>query len=172
MKRSLRWWGWLAVLGTVVLLPGCTIRGGAWLVSIFTGGKATFTLNGTYDPYADTVSGQSDYQDKRARVSAHLVSGPCDLDEEEFYDFLYLVDECLYYTGVEPTEENSTFLFGQYTPQPKTRGPGGCFQVFVVDQGPGNAGQGDFVVLKFYGGIYDGYYNCGVIQGGNLKVTN
>jgi hypothetical protein len=163
MTRGTRWFGLVALFGLLVLCLGCKVRGGGHLPGL-DGGKATFAVNGTLHPDL-TIAGAGEYHDHSVNVDAHLRVEECDdIDLDAFEEFVL---ECLEEFDVDEGEVG--IVLGCYTPQPKKLGDGGCFAAFVVDVGePG--GNGDFIAIMFFGGVYDGYANCGIISGGNIQV--
>jgi hypothetical protein len=95
--------------------------------------------------------GKLEYHDRAANVDLHG-------------DVMIPIDFC---TG-EPVEEEVAYA-GTYTPQPASLGAGGEFAVAVRDGGEPGPSNGDVIVIEISGGVYDGYTNQGVIQGGNIQ---
>ena len=169
MSGSLRRLGLFALIVAVATTTGCSINGGGWLQSLYTGGKVTFALNGRVDNNTGAITGEGELHDHDLKVDAHLSGQPITLTNDQAGTLVFNLSECL--SVFDVNSGNPSILTGTYTPQPKKAGPGGTFVAVVFDAGKGGAGQGDFVFIEFFDGIYDGYLSCGYLQGGNIKVS-
>ena len=162
--------GFVVIAGVAVLAAGCTITGGGWFASP-SGGKVAFTVNGTSDEASGDVTGGGDIHDQALGVDAHLVAAGTIEGGPQAFNFFVRTLNCADTEGVSLDDRASEVtLVGQYTPQPKTQGPGGTFFALVQDRGQGRSGQGDFVAVELFGGVFDGYFSCGIVQGGNFNV--
>jgi hypothetical protein len=61
-------------------------------------------------------------------------------------------------------------LTGEYRPQGLPNAARGTFQLTVTDGGEPGSLNGDTVEIHLSGGLYNGYTNAGVIQGGNIQI--
>ncbi len=59
---------------------------------------------------------------------------------------------------------------GYYEPVPPKTGAGGRFRVFAVDGGETGPDKNDSLTIIIDGGVFEGYYNTGELQGGNISV--
>jgi prepilin-type N-terminal cleavage/methylation domain-containing protein len=124
---------------------------------------ATFDFNATTNRSTGETQGEGDYHDYGlgCHVDAHLVIGaPASANASAFFAELGL--ECPGY----PT--GGVLLEGSYTPQPP--GAQGEFLIYVVDGGEPGANT-DFFAIQFQVGEFDGYFDCGVITGGNIQLS-
>jgi prepilin-type N-terminal cleavage/methylation domain-containing protein len=123
---------------------------------------ATFEFNATINLSTGRTQGEGDYQDYGfdCEVDAHLAMGPPG-SADAFAFFTELDFECPGYP------RGGVLLEGSYTPQPP--GAQGAFLIYVVDAGEPGANT-DFFAFQLQLGEFDGYFNCGVITGGNIQV--
>jgi hypothetical protein len=188
------------LLGALALgIAGCTIRGGGWLTSLFTGEKATFAFNGTAVETEDGVvlRGQGDYQDRikegegTVTISVHLDSTEQAIarcvesfeSEEEFEEFFNefffgFVQDCLDEFDYTIDPDQSAVAVGEYSFQSprialEDLNVTGCFALFVADGGQPGPGPGDFFAIALRDpdeGVW--YFNCGIVGGGNIVVED
>jgi len=186
-----------SLVGALALgIAGCTIRGGGWLTSLFTGEKATFAFNGTLVETEDgsVIRGQGDYHDRikdgpgTVTLGVHLDSTEqaitrCMENDEGFDAFVNdffgnFVQECLEEFDYTVDPEEAALAIGEYTIQsPKDLledlNQTGCFALFVADGGEPGPGAGDFFAIAFRDvdeGVW--YVNCGIVGGGNIVVKD
>jgi hypothetical protein len=154
------------LVALALLTAGCyKATGGGWIPSLpeIGAGKANFGFNArcvdTQEnglPAAKLYDGQLEWQD--GPVSLHGVVGP-----EPFFVTLP-GQHCKDFRGLFSSQQ----FVGIYNPQPG--GASGIFIVTVTDGGePGNI-NGDLIDIQLVDGLYNGYFNAGVIQGGNIQV--
>jgi len=184
------------LLGALALgIAGCTIRGGGWLTSLFTGEIATFSFNGTAleTENGDVIRGQGEYHDRikegqgTSTLGVHLDSTEEAIDrcideigEAEFEDFIEeflteFVQGCLEDFDYTIDEEHSALAFGEYSiqsPKSEFNNLTGCFALFVADGGEPGPGAGDFFAIAFHDDEGVWYVNCGIVGGGNIKVED
>jgi prepilin-type N-terminal cleavage/methylation domain-containing protein len=124
---------------------------------------ATFEFNATTNRSTGEIQGEGDYHDCGfgCDVDSHLVIGPPG-SANAFAFFTELGLECPGY----PT--GGVLLEGSYTPQPP--GAQGGFLIYVVDAGEPGANT-DFFAIQLQLDEFDGYFNCGVITGGNIQLS-
>jgi prepilin-type N-terminal cleavage/methylation domain-containing protein len=124
---------------------------------------ATFEFNATTNRSAGEPQGEGDYHDHGlgCELDANLLIGPSG-PADAFAFFAELGLECPAY----PT--GGVLVKGLYTPQPT--GTLGAFLIYVVDAGEPGATT-DFLAIQFQEGEFDGYFNCGVITGGNIQLS-
>ena len=91
-------------------------------------------------------------------VRLHGVVGP-----EPF--FLTLPGErCKDFRGLFSAQQ----FLGRY--DPKLGGGSGVFIVTVIDGGEPGQINGDFIQIELVDGLYNGYFDMGFLQGGNIQV--
>ena len=149
--------------GAALLAAGCyKATGGGWIPSATTvGGKANFGFSvkcadGTLPdgtPVARLYEGQLEWND--GPVSFHG-----DVDGIDIPD-----TNCM--AVRQANIGNSLQFFGTYRPKPS--GESGDFQVTVIDNGTPTA-NGDFIQIVLFSGQHAGYFNEGVLRGGNIQV--
>jgi hypothetical protein len=156
---------------TIAVLAGCKASGGGYITSATGEGKATFAFNGkctntTFEQdgfVAGVVKGQLQYNDPAADVKFHA----------ELQDF--------FITGSStPCEDADSFqdgnvdeFSGTYRVSGGPKEAEGFVDLFVRDAGePGINGDEVSISLSAFqpGGTYDGYFNSGTVQGGNVQV--
>jgi hypothetical protein len=178
------------VMGCAALTTvGCTegaYTGGGWLRSAqlegaskdVRDGVATFGFQGQSrdrdgDGEIDDVKGELQYNDHANKVAFHG-----DVADGGFPGFLAFEicsgGECV---GGEVDENGDPILSeqvyvanGTYQPSPKQAGPGGTFEMVLVDWGQEGPDEGDYLSVTLAGGVYDGYSNSGFVKGGNLSA--
>jgi hypothetical protein len=157
---------------TIVVLAGCKASGGGYITSDTGEGKATFAFNGKCTnttlengDVAAVTKGQLQYNDRSADVKFHAdlaeseplpgTSTPCEDFDEEF------------------TDEDTDEFFGFYRVSGGPKEAEGDVLLEVTDAGePGINGDEVAIFLTAFepGGTYDGYFNSGTVQGGNVQV--
>jgi hypothetical protein len=156
---------------TIVVLAGCNATGGGYITSDTGEGKATFAFNGkctnTTDEFGNVSGvgkGQLQYNDRPADVKFHAdladatdtgTSTPCEDIDDEF------------------TDEDTDEFFGFYRVSGGPKEAEGDVILEVTDAGePGINGDEVRIFLTAFepGGTYDGYFNEGTVQGGNVQV--
>lgn len=145
----------LLLLGMLVVTTGCKITGGGWIPSATGEGKANIAYNveiADEEPN-EFVKGNLVYHDMAAGVRVKCeVEGTC--------NGVAVGDE------FEPI---GALLTGTYTPQGKYEpGDEGTFAIWVADYHGSGPESGDWTEISLDGGKYDGYYNGGVLEGGNF----
>jgi len=169
------------VAGLLVLsATGCEFSGGGHLPSLMGGdapGKVTFAMHGTINEDAQVIAGNGQYNDHALNVKVHLdVTDEVDCDPVELKNASCDLLDLILSVNRDLDIEKSAFAFGNYSPQPKYISqpkkavPGGCFVALVVDAGESGSG-GDILAIALLDGVYDGYFNCGVIEGGNIQAN-
>ena len=149
-------------------LGGCDenddMTGGGWLVRD-SGKKVNFGFNFKCkcdDNGNAKVSGQLQYNDREKGVRFHGVA-----------DSLFAGDTC---NGL--LDAWGGRYYGAYTPQPPKLGPGGRFEIKVVDNGKKGPSNGDQLTLTLEGGVYGENGVCGpsaynmtaTLAGGNIQA--
>jgi hypothetical protein len=160
----------LGLVAFALVAAGChKVNGGGWLTSSTGEGKTTFAFHGKCVEGEDGqflfYEGQLQWNDHGAGVRFH---GDVEV-ALGVSDGLETCEEAA--TALADTfnggDDSQAQLNGTYRPQP--RGAPGDFELDVDDNGePGS--NGDTVCIQLFGGLYDGYTNCGTIQGGNVQV--
>jgi hypothetical protein len=107
-------------------------------------------------PVAKFFDGQLEWQDGPVRF--HGIVGPAPF-------FITLPGaRCKDFRGLFFSQQ----FMGTYDPKPG--GPSGYFVVTVTDGGEPGTINGDMIDIELFDGLYTGYGNGGVIQGGNIQV--
>jgi hypothetical protein len=172
--RRVSYTGVLVAL-TIVVLAGCKASGGGYIPSTIEGEKATFAFNGncknttTTDEFGNVivigvVKGQLQYNDRAADVKFHA-----DL-VDEIDDFPGSSTPC---EDAAELGDNSAFFTGFYRVSGGPKEAEGVVDLDVFDDGePGINGDHVEISLTAFepGGTYDGYFNSGFVQGGNVQV--
>jgi hypothetical protein len=157
MKKKLLYFSPLLI--AALLLPACnnTVRGGGWIEMPPNAQgvvrKATFGFQLVCDQITNEISGSISYKDHSDNIKffGNADGGPVCNDQG---------------SGDPMTSE----FEGDYTPQPKTAGPGGRFRVILKDEGEPGASEGDSITVELNGGVYSGYNASGIVRGGNIQV--
>jgi len=151
-----------AIALTVLLGTGCKFTGGGYIPSAsgIEGEKATVALMGRHDP---NEPGEDNMTTVRIQYNDHGTGVRFHVNTE--------TDSCADGCHLEP---NAAEFAGEYCGQgqngPRHLGEEACGIAFiqVLDIGEGQDPHGALrIVLE--GGVYDGYYNEGLIQG-NLQA--
>jgi hypothetical protein len=164
-----------------MISAGCSpgaYTGGGWVKAPAPAedGIATFGVNGQArdrdgDGEIDDVTGRLQYNDHANGVAIHGLVG--DGGQLGFQ----LINACIGGECVSYEDENGDpipsapifALGGTYTPIPKSLGPGGTFEVGLVDWGQEGPDEGDILDITLSGGVFDGYSHTAIVQGGNLS---
>jgi hypothetical protein len=153
-------------------LAGCKVNGGGWIDSAFdilnkeNNDKATFGFNAECfdtdgDDETDYVKGHFQYHD-HGSTPQFLFGG-------KTVRFHGVLDDTLFNACEEPQPEGTlTTWFGHYNAQPRKLGSG-LFEASFIDGGEPGPSSGDFVQLTVLTGVFAGYFNAGVLGGGNIQ---
>ena len=155
--------GLLAALA--LFTAGCyKATGGGWIPSARGADKASFgftamcrTVTQSDGPSAALYDGQLEWQDGPVRFHGNV----------EPFDFVILPGRCQDVRQMLAQRGGPMQFGGTYRPQ--TGGASGFFTVTVIDNGTPGA-NGDFIQIELSGGQHAGYFNAGVLQGGNIQV--
>jgi hypothetical protein len=147
----------LAVLVAILVMSSCvsgSSSGGGWMNSVAWGEKATLGFS-VYCDFPDAL-GEVQYNDHGAGVQFHSSAQlPVSWKDD---DTVCFIDS---WTGFGCLE-------APYRPQPK--GEPGILKLCVDDGGATGPDKMDWVTVNLYGGAFDGYSNCGWLQGGNITT--
>jgi hypothetical protein len=159
----------LAASASVFILAACHLVGSGTVTSAYGVGRATFTFD-LNCPNNGPASGVMNYVDTPARVMIRAIP----TSGGNFFG-----NSCGTVTTITITVDGAakpalSGLYGQNfsgTYTPLKGGTGGTFSVTLLPGGTNSTYPG-FFSLALYGGVYDGYTNCGPIQWGNIVATN
>jgi hypothetical protein len=147
----------LAMVAVGMLVAGCNASGGGYIPSATDEGKATFGFRGKCENNEDgfgVFKGQLQYNDREADVKFHAVLGAS-----------LAPNSC---ESVESDPIRDQFD-GRYRVSGGPKEAEGTVTLLVEDNGePGI--NGDEVTIVLVGGRYDGYFNEGTVEGGNIQV--
>lgn len=144
----------IAFLSTAGCVPGHFTGVGALPSAVNPSQHASLVFNlhardTDVDGYADWWKGPIVYRDAPA-----------------FVHFLGTITE-----SAPPDEffPESGYFVGRYQPIPRSLGPGGMFDSFILDLGiPGQLDPEDVVDIVIYDGVFAGYYNVGNLSCGQV----
>jgi len=168
----------LAAVAAMGLYACHDIAGGGWLWSAngMMEDKATFGMNlKCYEEsgglFYDRAGGQITYHDHGVKLGDFndmLFTGK---DAKKKLQFKAVIEEP---AGIKFDVCVDEIFFGSYTgtytPIPPTLGDGGMIYVYAEDRGETGPDKDDFLKVELYGGVFDGYYNEGTPQGGNIVL--
>ena len=130
----------------------------------------------------ESQSGQFQYDDRAYPMKGVGVQFHGDVTGGESLAFLPPFNTCQEVQELSSGDfPGMAFLVGTYRPQDRTlakscgatrNGPNPCtFEAIVQDTGePGTGFEGDVFNIEVTGGPFTGYFNSGVIEGGNIQV--
>lgn len=169
----------LAAIAWSLLLAGCfSIFGGGWIWSAGgpEAGKATFGFELYCDQDTDEAWGHITYHDHGVNVDVFEFQGANWKGRPNHVAIQGDVFAGLGYNGYEGFGCNDDALaffanyIGTYTPVPESVGDGGFFQVAAYDGGEPGPDKDDWLEITILSGVFEGYFNTGELQGGNIYL--
>ena len=180
--------GVLVTIAILACLAGCdTVTGGGWIISAGDPAKkATFglTMSCTDVPGGVIWQGTIEYHDQfktwpdsKGKLRPLALNASVNWNDINFGGQPF-PGTCAGYDTLGA--EAGFVLFGwtsgttytaPYIPQPQTLGPGGTLWINVQDIGKKGPDKGDVLSIVVTDGLYAGYTNTGVLQGGNITVS-
>lgn len=174
----------LVAIACALILAACfDILGGGWIWSALgpDAGKATFGFNLHCDQDTNEAWGHITFHDHGVRIDDehynfvnqgatwHGRPNTMAFQGEVFAGLGYDFGEGEFGCNDDHWAWKANYI-GTYTPVPASIGDGGLFQIAAHDGGePGPDGD-DWIEVLVLSGVYEGYWNLGELQGGDIHL--